>query len=403
LDLKELAEREGADWRALEKECDAGRAVILEHMGKPAVALSRLCSTKINTNLGISAGNGVRGEMRKLRIAEKHGTDTVMDLSICDTDSTLREFLIHSKVPVGTVPIYRCEPETCADEDFLKAIESHARIGASFMTIHAAMKKRAAEFAIRKRVTKIVSRGGGILAQYMLEKKCENPLYRNFDSILDMLRGTEIGISLGDALRPGCIADANDRAQVSELRVQGELVLRARKAGVQVFCEGPGHMPLGTIVANVKLQKKLCHGAPYYVLGPLVTDSGLGYDHISAAVGATIAAHAGVEFLCALTPSEHYALPDEDDIREGVVAFKIAAHAADVARGRKEALSRDLALSRARFGLDWRTQEQLSVTGKKVCAGNGAPCSMCLGTCPMKRMAKFASRSSFVASRALKK
>jgi phosphomethylpyrimidine synthase len=383
MDLKGAAEAEGVDARKLERELEAGRAVVLSQEGKKPVVLSRLCRTKINTNLGISSEGRIGEEMEKLRIAEYHGTDTVMDLSTKNTQGTLKRFIRRSSVPVGTVPIYSCYPNPTG-EDFLKAIEAHVKAGASFLTIHAAFRKQALRPAL-KRVTKIVSRGGGILAKHMAENGCENPLYANFGYILEMLRGTDVAISLGDALRPGCLSDANDKAQLMELKTQGELVLEARKAGVQVFCEGPGHMPLDTIVENVRLQKRICHGAPYYVLGPLVTDIALGYDHMNAAIGAAIAAAAGVEFLCALTPSEHYALPTLEDVREGVVAFRIAAHAADICKfSRTSATDREL--SKARFRLDWTKQQELSITRKKIDVKDNAPCSMCRELCPMNMM-----------------
>ncbi|OIO20974.1 phosphomethylpyrimidine synthase ThiC [Candidatus Micrarchaeota archaeon CG11_big_fil_rev_8_21_14_0_20_47_5] len=382
MDLREIAKKEKISVQKLECELKAGRAVLLCHNKKPSCILSNLCTTKINTNLGISAQNGLAQEINKLEIAQYYGTDTVMDLSTKNTLYTLRTFLKNSSVPVGSVPIYECFPSP-SEEDFLHSIEKHIKAGASFLTIHAAFKRSAIPLAA-KRITKIVSRGGGILAEYMVRNKCENPLYANFDNILDLLEGTDCAISLGDALRPGCIADANDSAQLSELKTQGELVLRSRERKVPVFCEGPGHMPLNTIVENVKLQKKWCHKAPYYVLGPLVSDTALGYDHISSAIGATVAAAAGVEFLCAVTPSEHYRLPTLEDIKEGVIAYKIAAHSADICK-LKGASKRDLELSRARYALDWRTQEKLSITRKKVETCDNTPCSMCKELCPMRR------------------
>ncbi len=390
MDLKELAKKENIGMEKLGNELRLGRAVVLYHKGTPACILSKLCPTKLNTNMGVSTTSSIKEEMEKLKLSEYHGTDTVMDLSTRNTVETLKVFLENSSVPVGTVPIYDCYPNP-AEDDFLKSMERHVKTGASFVTVHAAFKKEAVP-ASMDRVTRIVSRGGGILADYMIRNKAENPLYKNFDYLLEnVFSDSQCSISLGDALRPGCLADANDKAQLAELRVQGELVLKAREKGVQVFCEGPGHMPFDTIADNVKLQKEWCHGAPYYVLGPLVTDTALGYDHINAAIGATVAAIAGVEFLCVLTPSEHYRLPTIDDIKEGVIAYKIAAHAADICTLGTPA-KRDLEMSKGRYALNWTVQEELSITRKKVGIKNNAPCSMCNQLCPMKKTALLESQ-----------
>ncbi len=379
--MRELAKKEGIEAKALEEELASGRAVVLKH-GKNPVALNRLCRTKINTNLGLSMQGSLETELKKLEVAVEYGTDAVMDLSTRDGTSSLKAMVLHSSVPVGSVPIYSCYPAP-SEEDFLKAVEEHVRLGASFITVHSAITRESAGKALKNRITRIVSRGGGILAKYMNENNAENPLYKNFEQVLDICRDGDCAISLGDALRPGCLADANDEAMLLELKLQGEQVLQARKKGVQVFCEGPGHMPYGAIAANAALQKKLCHGAPYYVLGPLVTDRALGYDHLNAAIGATAAAVAGAEFLCAVTPSEHFALPSIDDIRDGVIAFKIAAHAADVVKF-PHLRKQDDEMSRARYALDWKRQEALSLTGKKIHCSAGKPCSMCGELCPMK-------------------
>ncbi|MBI5036706.1 phosphomethylpyrimidine synthase ThiC [Candidatus Micrarchaeota archaeon] len=387
--MKELAEREGIDAKALEQELKAGRAVVLKHAKNPIV-LNRFCSTKINANLGTSMQSSPEAELKKASVAIEHGTDTIMDLSTRDTVHSLKRIISASRVPVGSVPIYSCFPSPTED-DFLKAIEAHAKAGASFVTVHSAITRGSAEKAMN-RITKIVSRGGGIIAKYMKENSAENPLYRNFDKVLEICKNADCAISLGDALRAGSLADANDEAMLAELKLQGEQVLKARKEGVQVFCEGPGHMPFDTIAKNVALQKEWCHYAPYYVLGPLVTDRALGYDHLNAAIGATAAAVAGAEFLCAVTPSEHFALPTVEDIKEGVIAFKIAAHAADVVKlGRRE---KDDEMSRARYALDWRKQEELSITKKKINCASNKPCTMCGELCPMKIVSELDGESN---------
>ncbi|MFH1443582.1 MAG: phosphomethylpyrimidine synthase ThiC [Candidatus Micrarchaeota archaeon] len=384
--LKLLAEREEIGAAFLEREIREGRAVVLKHKDDPAaVLLGAGVSTKLNTNLGISLASDLQLELEKLRVAEHHGTDTVMDLSTNKTHWTLERMVEASRVPVGTVPIYGAFANPTED-GFLNEIAAHIKLGASYCTIHAAITREGSRQAI-KRVTKIVSRGGGILAAYMQENDCENPLYTNFDYILELFKDTGVAISLGDALRPGCLADANDQAQLMELKVQGELVLRARKAGVPVFCEGPGHMPMDTIAENAALQKRICHGAPYYVLGPLVTDTALGYDHINAAIGAAIAAQAGVEFLCVLTPQEHYSLPTLEGIRDGVIAYRIAAHSADLLR-KKGLWEQNRQMSQARFDLNWTEQNRHSITRIPVETKDHQPCSMCLGLCPMLKVSQ---------------
>jgi phosphomethylpyrimidine synthase len=319
-------------------------------------------------------------ELEKIRVAEHHGADTIMDLSTRDGPANLRSSIAHSKIPVGAVPIYTCFGHP--DEDaFVRQVEAYAKTGAAYLTIHSAALRQGVEYA-KKRVTKIVSRGGGIIAKYMHDTGKENPLYTNYDAILDIMRDSECVISLGDALRPGSLADANDKAQLHELKVQGELVLRARKAGVQVFCEGPGHMPLHTIADNMRLQKRVCHNAPYYVLGPLTTDRALGDDDVTGAIGGSIASAAGADFLCVVTPQEHYSLPTLEGIRDGTIATKIAAHSGDYVK-LPWVRSLDLEMSKARFALDWTTQKKYSVTKRDVQVKDGAPCTMCLGLCPM--------------------
>ncbi|MFA6036206.1 MAG: phosphomethylpyrimidine synthase ThiC, partial [Candidatus Micrarchaeia archaeon] len=260
-----LAAREHLPLATFKRRVASGQIVIFKHQSNPAAcAVGAGCTTKVNTNLGASMSSPLSAELEKIRVAEHHGADTIMDLSTRDGPANLRSSIAHSKIPVGAVPIYTCFGHP--DEDaFIRQVEAYAKTGAAYLTIHSAALRQGVEYA-KKRVTKIVSRGGGIIAKYMHDTGKENPLYTNYDSILDIMKDANCVISLGDALRPGSLADSNDKAQLHELKVQGELVLRARKAGVQVFCEGPGHMPLHTIADNMRLQKKVCHNAPYYVL-----------------------------------------------------------------------------------------------------------------------------------------
>lgn len=376
-----LAAREHMPLATFRKRVEAGQIVIFKHRSEPAAcAVGAGCTTKVNTNLGASLSSPLEKELEKIRVAEYHGADTIMDLSTRNGAENLKAAINYSKIPVGAVPIYACFGHP--DEDaFVRQAEQYAKTGAAYLTIHAAALRQGVEYA-KKRVTKIVSRGGGIIAKYMHDTGKENPLYTNFDSILDIMKDANCVISLGDALRPGSLADANDRAQLHELKVQGELVLRARKAGVQVFCEGPGHMPLHTIADNMRLQKKVCHGAPYYVLGPLTTDRALGDDDVCGAVGGAIASAAGADFLCVVTPQEHYSLPTLEGVRDGTIATKIAAHSGDYVK-LPWVRGLDLEMSKARYALDWTTQKKYSVTKREVHSQDGAPCTMCLGLCPM--------------------
>jgi len=383
-EFAQLARQERMPLPEFRKRVKSGRIVVLKHKKNPAATcLGAGCTTKVNTNLGISLASPLENELCKLRVAEHHGADTVMDLSTRDTLETLRTMIKHSNIPVGSVPIYSCFSNP-GEDDFLKAVEAHVKHGTSYCTIHAAALREGVEYA-KARVVKIVSRGGGIMAKYMHDTGKENPLYTNFDSILDIMKDTGCAISLGDALRPGGLADANDRAQLHELRVQSKLVLRARKAGVPVFCEGPGHMPLHTIADNMRLQKNVCHGAPYYVLGPLTTDRALGDDDVSGAIGGAIASAAGADFLCVVTPQEHYSLPTLEGIRDGTISTKIAAHSGDYVK-LPWTREKDLKMSEARYALDWTAQKKYSITQRDVKVKDGAPCTMCLGLCPMNML-----------------
>jgi phosphomethylpyrimidine synthase len=370
--MRRVAEREGLEPEVVRQEVARGRMVIPANVNHLAMKLDPLgigtaCSIKINANIGNSAvTSNIDQELEKLHNAVHYGADTVMDLSTGGDIDAIRAAIVQaSTVPIGTVPIYqaitmRDRLEDLTPDDFLEMIEHQAQQGVDYMTIHAGILLEYLPL-VSKRVTGIVSRGGSLLAQWMFYHHKQNPLYERFDDICDIFRRYDVTFSLGDSLRPGCLADASDEAQFAELRTLGELTLRGRTKDCQVMVEGPGHVPLNQIEYNVKLQQELCDEAPFYVLGPLVTDIAPGYDHITSAIGATVAGYAGASFLCYVTPKEHLGLPDLDDVREGVIAYKIAAHAADVARGRPGARARDDELSRARYDFDWEKQFALSL------------------------------------------
>ncbi len=359
-------------------------------------------TVKVNANIGTSlACNDPELELKKLDAAIQAGADAVMDLSTGgDMDELRREVVRRSTIPVGSVPLYdaavrayesKGDPTLVTADDMIDAVRRHAEDGVDFVTVHCGVTRSAVEKVRRTgRVTRIVSRGGSMLAAWMEREGKENPLYERYDELMEILREHDVTISLGDGLRPGSIADATDPAQVEELVVLGELTKRAWDAGVQVIVEGPGHVPLHQVQANVVLQKRLCHGAPFYILGPLVTDVGAGYDHITGAIGGALAGMAGADFLCYVTPAEHLSLPNEDDVRRGVMASKIAAHAVDISRGNKAAWQRDLAMSKSRASLDWEGQishaldpvEVRERLGEKT-RQNGE-CTMCDKLCAMK-------------------
>ncbi len=325
-------------------------------------------TVKINANIGTSPDvNEADVELQKIKTAVKAGADAVMDLStggdIREIRRTIRK---NCPVPLGTVPMYEAASELLRDDrpvhemtadQLFEVIQRHGEDGVDFITVHCGVTTQAIERLNRQgRITRIVSRGGSLLAQWMVKNKKENPLYEHFDRLLDIAREYDMALSLGDGLRPGCLADATDRAQIQELITLGELTDRAWDAGVQVMIEGPGHVPMNQIQTNMEIQKTLCKGAPFYVLGPLVTDIAPGYDHITSAIGGAIAAWSGADFLCYVTPAEHLRLPTLADVREGVIASKIAAHAADIARGNTNALERDRIMAIARSKLDWDAQ-----------------------------------------------
>jgi phosphomethylpyrimidine synthase len=372
-----VAEREGIAPELVRDEVARGRLVIpanhrhlagvLEPMG-----IGKVARVKINANIGNSAvTSSIPEEVAKLTLAVKYGADTVMDLSTGkNIDETREAILAASTVPIGTVPLYQAvlrdkQLEELTADDLLAEVEHQARQGVDYMTIHAGILLEHLPL-VYGRVTGIVSRGGSLLAVWMMHHRRQNPLYERFDDLCDILRQYDVTISLGDSLRPGSIHDASDRAQFAELETLGELTRRAWTHDVQVMVEGPGHVPMHQIEMNVRRQKEVCHEAPFYTLGPLVTDIAPGYDHITSAIGAAMIGWHGADMLCYVTPKEHLGLPNAEDVRQGVIAYKIAAHAADIARGRGGATARDDALSRARYAFDWNEQFRLSLDPERA-------------------------------------
>lgn len=363
-----VAQAEGLDPEFVRDEIARGRLIIPANVHHPHLApigIGMSCRCKVNANIGNSESSSDRcGEMAKLTAAIEAGADAVMDLSTGpDVDAIRRAIIAASRVPVGTVPLYEAallveRIEDLTVDQLFEVIERHAEQGVDFITVHCGLLREHVGLAIR-RTTGIVSRGGALTARWMQRNDAENPLYTHYDRLLEICRRFDMSLSLGDGLRPGSLSDASDAAQFAELETLGGLTRRAREAEVQVMVEGPGHIPFHEIEMNVRRQIELCDGAPFYVLGPLVTDIAAGHDHIASAIGGTMAAYAGASMLCYVTPKEHLGLPDAADVREGVIAHRIAAHVADVARGRPGARERDDALSRARFALDWERQFEL--------------------------------------------
>ena len=398
--MKTVAKNEGISPQTIRKEIAAGKLVIPAnkiHIRKnlKPIAIGRAVSIKVNANIGSSsATTSTKNELKKLAAAIDAGTDTIMDLSTGGNLDKIRKKLIENcPLPFGTVPIYEMiigrNVEDITPKVILDTIEKQAKQGVDFFTIHAGVLKQYLPMAV-KRVCGIVSRGGALIAKWMSLKNKQNPFYELFDDICDIMAEYDVCFSLGDGLRPGCIADATDKAQIAELKTLGELVLRAKAKNCQVMVEGPGHIPFNQIQKNMQLQQKYCHNAPFYVLGPLVTDIAPGYDHITSAIGGTAAGFYGASFLCYVTPKEHLGLPDVEDVRQGVVAAKIAAHAADIARGHLNSAEKDRKLSIARANLDWKNHIAQSLdpkTAKKfheqACAKSGKAavnddfCTMC--------------------------
>lgn len=382
-EIVKAAARERAEAGLLLREVAAGRAVVpanINHQGLFPAAIGRAFNCKINVNLGTSGlGSGLKRELRKLDLARELGADAVMDLSTGgDLPKIRKEIIKRSPMPVGTVPMYDAMKRAGGVKRLtpgllLEVIEEHAAAGVDFMTVHAGLLRRHLPL-VKGRTTGIVSRGGAALARWMELNKAENPLYERFAEICAVFRKYDVTFSLGDGLRPGSLADACDGAQYAELDTLGELVKVSRGAGVQVMVEGPGHVPLDRVFENVERAERVCHGAPFYVLGPLVTDVAAGYDHINSAIGGALAAWAGASFLCYVTPKEHLGLPGPEDVRQGILASRIAAHAADIARGRPGAIGRDHAMSRARYAFDWEKQYSLALDGGRARRVRGAAC-----------------------------
>ena len=374
-EMNYVAQAEMLNPELVRSEVAAGKMIIpanIHHENLLPMAIGREAKTKINANIGNSSlSSDIDAELEKLQICLKYGADTVMDLSTGgDLDMIRSAIIANSSVPIGTVPMYQIihnikEVENLTTDDILKTLEKQARQGVSYFTIHAGFLLKFMPL-VAKRKMGIVSRGGSLTASWMMHHHKENPFYEAFDDILEICAAHDVALSLGDGLRPGCLYDATDEAQLSELRVLGELTLRAWEKNVQVMIEGPGHIPLNQIEYNTKIERELCHGAPFYVLGPLPTDIGAGYDHITSAIGGTMAAFYGASMLCYVTPKEHLGLPNANDVREGIVAHKIAAHAADVALGKAGAIERDHAMSDARYAFDWNRQFELSLDPERA-------------------------------------
>ncbi len=405
-----VARHEGVEAEFVRQGVAEGTIVIpanTKHTNLTPYGIGRGLRTKVNANIGTSSDYGnIDTELEKLRVAVDCGADTVMDLSTGGDISAIRRAIIAaSSLPVGTVPIYQAGIEAVdrngaivkmTVDDLFAVIEKHAQDGVDFITVHCGVTQSAiARLKRQGRVADVVSRGGAFLIGWMLHNERENPLYEYYDRLLEVAKEFDVTLSLGDGMRPGSLADATDRPQVEELLVIGELVQRAQQAGVQAMVEGPGHLPLNQIETNVQLEKTICKGAPFYVLGPLVTDVAAGYDHITGAIGGAIAAAAGTDFLCYVTPAEHLSLPDPEDVRQGVIASRIAAHAGDIVKGVKGAEQWDRKMSLARKKLDWEEQARLSldpqrsrqVHGKHVLAGS--TCSMCGEFCAMALVEKY--------------
>jgi phosphomethylpyrimidine synthase len=409
--MRSVAKEEGTSLEKIRKGLTEGKIIIphnRRHKGIKLCGLGKDLRTKVNANIGTSPEQAsLKEELKKLKAALSAGADTIMDLSVGGDISRIRkEILAHCPVPLGTVPLYQAAVETAKKrgsvvhmtvKDIFKVIEKQAEEGVDFMTLHCGVTRNTLErLRLEGRLTDIVSRGGSFLVTWMVYNKKENPLYENYEDLLDIAREYDVTLSLGDGLRPGSLADATDRPQVQELITLGELTERAWKKGVQVMIEGPGHIPLKEIEANVLLEKKLCREAPFYVLGPLVTDVAPGYDHITSAIGGAIAAGAGADFLCYVTPSEHLRLPTVEDVKEGVIATRIAAHTGDLTKGIKGALDWDYRMSKMRKKLKWKEQIRLALDPErpKEYRKSSKPrvkdvCTMCGEYCALKQVEEY--------------
>jgi phosphomethylpyrimidine synthase len=407
--MKEAAANEGVAPEFIRAGIAAGNIVIchnIKHANGRPLAVGKGLRTKVNANIGSSSDDvDINKELEKARVAVACGADALMDLSTGGpVDEIRRAVIAETDACIGSVPLYQAALDTVRKkgkaivdmtvEDIFAGVVKHAEDGVDFITVHCGVTMSTVERMKNEgRLMDVVSRGGAFTIEWMTYNGRENPLYEYFDRLVEIARDYDMVLSLGDGFRPGCLADATDRAQIHELIILGELTQRAQAAGVQVMIEGPGHMPLNQIEANILLQKRLCHGAPFYVLGPLVTDIAPGYDHITCAIGGALAAAAGADFLCYVTPSEHLRLPDVQDVKEGVIAARIAAHAADIAKGVNGAMDKDIRMAKCRKKLDWEGQFALSLDPEKArrlrsesgVSEHGA-CTMCGEFCAYKVM-----------------
>ncbi|PKN36138.1 MAG: phosphomethylpyrimidine synthase [Deltaproteobacteria bacterium HGW-Deltaproteobacteria-19] len=405
-EMRICAEGEGTDPETLRRGIEEGTVVVVRnalHKGIKPLAIGKGLRTKINANIGTSRDRAdVAAELEKVRICVEAGADTVMDLSTGGDIRAIRRAIVEaSPLAIGTVPIYQAAARKLeqgksfvdlSGEDLFEAIEENGRDGVDFITVHCGVTRRSvASVEAQGRLLGIVSRGGSLTAHWMEVNGLENPLFEHYDRLVEIARRYDMVLSLGDGLRPGCIADATDRGQIQELVLLGELAKRARDRGVQVMIEGPGHVPIQDIVANIQLQKRLCNGAPFYVLGPLPTDIAPGYDHLTSAIGGAIAGAAGADFLCYVTPSEHLRLPTLEDVREGIMASRIAAHIADLAKGLPGSWERDRSMARYRRELNWEGQIGASIDPEKSRAmletsrsADEEGCTMCGEFCAVR-------------------
>lgn len=405
-EMRIVAETEKVPLRSLQRKIAKGEIIIPKnntHRIKKICGIGSGLRTKVNVNIGLSPDNqDIRGELKKLRVTIEYGADTVMDLSVGGNIREMRSLILkESTIPIGTVPIYEAAVDAkkrygsflkLKTDEIFSTIELQAKEGIDFFTVHCGVTKNTLEILEKtKRLVDIVSRGGAILACWMKYNKKENPLYKYFDKVLDIAHKYDITLSLGDGLRPGAISDSTDRAQISELKTLGRLAEKARERDVQVMIEGPGHIPIHHIEKNIRLEKDICDSAPFYVLGPLVTDIAIGYDHIVSAIGGALAAALGADFLCYVTPSEHLRHPTIYDVKEGLIASRIAAHAADIAKGIRNACDWDRKISLARRKRDWKKQEELCIDREKMisCRKRSLSefcdvCTMCGEYCALK-------------------
>ncbi|AET68196.1 thiamine biosynthesis protein ThiC [Desulfosporosinus orientis DSM 765] len=410
-EMEQVAAREKVSPEFIRQGVAAGTIVIpanINHKTIIPVGIGKGLRTKVSASIGLYGSEAsVAEEIVKVKTALAAGTDALMDLSVSgDIDTMRKETLNSVSVPVGTLPVYQAIAEAgkkygstvkMTAEEMFEVIERHAADGVDFLALHCATTMDVVERAKREgRIDPLVSYGGAHLIGWMIANQCENPLYEQYDRVLEIARKYNVTLSLADGMRPGCLADSLDGAQVQELVILGELVRRAREAGVQIMIKGPGHMPLDHVKATVTLQKSLCQGAPYFVFGPLLTDIAAGYDHINAAIGGALSAWAGAELLCYVTPAEHIGVPSADQVREGVIAARIAAHAGDLAKGSQEAWQWDLEMSMARKKLDWKRQLELAIDPPRAeeirktrNSGESTACAMCGKYCAMEIVAKY--------------